>query len=410
MKLKAGILPLALSICLIMAALCSALLLLSYYHNISQVDYRIRQQLKHNVESGIAYCLATPKGSSTEILQDWGLIQLFENQEDSIFIKRSLWGIFELAQVKAIKGRWTESRTAFLGVLPDAMPALYISDQQRPIQIAGDAKITGDAFLPEAGIRAGYINRQGYGKSQLIFGEVKKSSPTLPALNTKANDLEGWLRNAVTSATIEEISADTFFTFSANEYQVHTSNKLVRVYQALRGQLIIYSTKEVIVEPEAKLEKIIIYAPKITIKRGFIGNLQVFASDTLFIEDNVELLYPSAAGIITNQGSSLIEIGKGTHIAGHVFSIGQQAFNNQAIVKISSEADISGSVYANGFVELSGEIKGSLSASKLLVQTSSATYENFLFNGKIDRNKLPDAFAFSSVFYSGKRTIVEWLQ
>ncbi len=61
--------------------------------------------------------------------------------------------------------------------------ALYLEDNNRPMVIAGDAKISGDAFLPERGIKMGNIQGFGYTKPQLVYGRQQQSNARLPELN-----------------------------------------------------------------------------------------------------------------------------------------------------------------------------------------------------------------------------------
>jgi hypothetical protein len=157
------------------------------------------------------------------------------------------------------------------------------------------------------------------------------------------------------------------------------------------------------------LRDVIISAPKITFKAGFSGKLQAYAGDTLLLEEGVELQYPSVAGVISSGGQSLLKCMPVAHVKGMLFLF-SDAPEDHSLLKIEEKASVTGEVWSNAYVEHQGEIRGTLSCRKFYLRTPATIYENYLFNGQLDRTALPDYFAGSALINEKeKKKVVKWL-
>jgi hypothetical protein len=409
-RLKGGILPLVLVISLIMASLCSALLLLAYYHLHYSRTLSIKSKLQRNLSSAIQIGLAAPEQT---ILNEWQWFDLYDDGADSVGLYRSYWGVYELVQAKAVQGPRLLSCAVMLGTkpAPDA-PALYLADHRRSVSIAGNARIKGSAYLPEAGIKVGYIGRSGYSGAQLVYGKTYKSGPGLPSMDESYLESLNQLLSTAAGLPIDSLDVHQTLSFNSPQAAVFHSTSAVRLTHKnrLKGKIAVVSASHIIVEREAQLEGVVLIAPHIQFEKGFKGALQAFATDSLQVGEEVLLSYPSAVGLIHKKKKGLMEIHPGARIEGIAFLLSEATGEGANLMRLHERSSVMGQVYVQGFAQHEGSIEGSLLAQRLFLKTPSSVYENFLYNGVIDVENLSDAFVGSSMISAkGKRKIIAWL-
>lgn len=406
--MQAGVLPLVLAMALVVAVICSAAVLLVYYHKLLLIDSRLDYQLRENTESGYAYGLASLADLPEK---EWVGLDLFGKEEDSLRIRKEAWGVFQILQVEAYKGERIHRKAGMVGVqLQPSKPALYLEDQRRPMSIAGDAKITGNAYLPKAGIKADYVNRKGYSRDKLVYGEIFESQPELPAPGAAfLTHLQTLLESGSGSAAPAGGNTPQSSFFMEEAGLIYRDEAIVWK-DSLVGKIMLKSGVEIVVEASAYLKDVILCAPKITFRAGFKGQLQAFASDTLLLEEGVTLKYPSAVGVIARGERSLLQCAPSAALSGLLFQYGNRQAQSFHLLRLEEQATVSGEVWSNGYVEQQGEINGTLACRKFYLQTPATIYENYLFNGKIDRTALAAYFAGSGLINGeGKRCVIKWL-
>ena len=162
-----------------------------------------------------------------------------------------------------------------------------------------------------------------------------------------------------------------------------------------------------------KLEDVILIAPQISIKSGFKGTFQAYAIQSIHVDENCELGFPSQLCAIHSEGkynpadSLIISIGNNSKLSGAAII---ESFGLPAFIKIGKGAQISGQVYCPGPVELKGEILGSLYCNSLYFETPKAKYYNHLLNSKIDFTSLSKHFVgIDLLTESSNRAIIKWL-
>jgi len=181
---------------------------------------------------------------------------------------------------------------------------------------------------------------------------------------------------------------------------------------SLAGNIELFSDNEIYLNPSANLQNIIVVGRKIVLKSGFVGQIQVFASDTIVVEDNVKLLYPSNLTVIDSKGNQkLIYLGKKSEIQGAVWIWNPATDNNNSlIIRIEPGAVVKGQIYSPGRIQLSGDVWGTLYANLFFLSTPNAYYENYIFNSVIDGEKLPSDFAcLPFVFDYKEMQFIDWL-
>jgi len=406
-RLKAHTLFITVVISFIIGILCSVLLLTTYLHQ-SQTQYNlVEEALIHNCRSGIHYALAhSSVGKEEEI------IDLFAKGKDSVRIKRDYWGVYELISVTAFQNNQSRTQTILSGYPPkgDYASALYLSDHRRPLSLTGNTLIKGKAFLPEAGVKRAYIQGQGFTGVQLVQGSIQQSKEQLPTLNTAQQD---YLTQLVSIASNQENEIeDTIHSFHLPTIAWQVQSKALAGV-VLKGNIILRSEQALSIPSSCTLEQVIVIAPKITIQSGFKGQLQCFAKDTLIVEPNVTLSYPSSLLVSSTALRSYIVLSSNSTLYGHIGMIHTtQEKEAKAFLHIEQGATVYGAVYADAFVTLQGKIYGHASVNKFFLKTRTSIYENYLLNGIIDYSKLPKTHVNGSIFNNAEKNnqqVVQWV-
>lgn len=404
MKLKANALFITVAISMIVA-LMSGMLILSAYYNKTSILYNLKKErLVSNANSGINYILGD------EAAVEYGetkTIDLFESENDSVILNKNIWGVFEIASATAFKGKDSCSQTVLYGYSPDTIlkSALYLADQNRALFLCGSTKVKGTCYLPEAGVKRAYIEGQGYINSDLIDGTEKRSKTSLTPLNEKlSNEL---VKNFIDSNdVVNELEiADTIqHSFSKPTIVIEIASSIFTLNnKVFSGNIIIKSKGKIIISPENKLQNIQIYASSIEVKERFRGAVQLFAQDSLVIEKNCKLDYPSALGIVKNRFrmfQQFIKIGEESVVEG--ICIGFCPINdiNKVKIAIAEKALVYGHIYCDGYVDVKGSIYGHVTCGNFRLQTPSSTYDNHLLNATIDYTKLSSKFVGSALLPS----------
>lgn len=334
------------------------------------------------------------------------LIDLFDKGTDSVYLWLQPWGAYEIAISKAVFKNREITRIAQLGkACTDTADnySIYLADEDKPLSLCGNTLIKGKAYLPKAGVKRAYIEGLSFTRSILVAGEIVLSARVFPSFNkfiTNQTELAFSGKPFIENDSIIEIEnelPDTISNSFRNKTLIYKSTAPVNIVNGVyAGNIIILSLKQVNIAASVALNNILIYAPKVTVERGFRGNIQAFASDSIIIEKDVTLTYPSAIGLVArDSGSSnaVILLGENDTIAGAVFACKSKVNVLQRVgVVVQEKAVVTGQVYSNGFVDLKGTIYGSLICNKIMLSTPSSVYENHLLNAIIDRTRLPEMF------------------
>lgn len=180
-KIKAGALQFVLFIGAIVAILLLSFVLISYTHTYFDKKTDITVAVIQRSDFGLRY--AFQKGMKANSVLD---VSSEENPEISTLVEKEYWGLFEKYTSKAKHKNTIFTKTALAGnSVKNGIPALYLADRQRPLIIAGTAKITGDAYLPSQGIRMGNISGNSYRHSRLVYGNRKQSKSKIPLMDVE---------------------------------------------------------------------------------------------------------------------------------------------------------------------------------------------------------------------------------
>ncbi len=417
-KLRGSSLVVTVVIALVLAILCSSLILLAYYNRQNEQTSDIEFRLNNNIESAINLVLAD---SIIYVSLQTDRLDLFQEGNDSVVISRRLWGLFQVGDINAFYGRFSRKKTFFYGsALPDSLNGcLYLADHQRSLSLVRETKLVGDAYLSKAGLKAGYIDQQGFSFDKLIEGEIKISNKALPGLS---EEVTGNIKNllgichdtAQTKGMQLYIDQDSIFrSFADVPLLIFKSGKTILENCNLNGQVIIFSDSILEISSTAMLKDVILVAPSIRIKEGFRGTVQAIANDSLIVENNCFLDYPSSLILQKRETETLqnrLIIGEGCKISGIVISLCDNDDLYKSYIGMGAKTIINGVVYAMGYLNLGANVTGTVLTDFFIHKTPSVIYENYLADIEINRKKLSGFFLASPLFKGqSKKGILQWV-
>jgi len=411
-KLKAGSLTYAVFLSVVAAIICLLMITLAFGNRTFFLQSDVREKLKDNALSGIAFNMALPPGEEHSAWHD-----LYLEGDDSVYIKKRKWGAYEVASAYAKTGIQHDYKTAFLGYHSSQIEktSLYLADRNRPLQLAGSALLEGECWIPKKGLDKAYIEGTHYSRQKLIYGEENPSKSQIPALlGQEENYWKSYFKksyNAFDSLVyMGKIPQQINHPFHKKTLVFFSEETVQTAGLKLSGNIIILSTQKIEVSPNSYLNDVLLLAPKITVKEKFTGNLQAVARDTLLTEEKVKLTYPSSLTVLNGE-KSYLQIASETEINGCVIS---HYYNTDRkldlAIKIMPEAIINGFVHCLGNLQHNGKINGSLLCNAFLLKTPSGVYENHLLNGEINRKQLAKEFCGPAVENWDNQTyIIKWV-
>lgn len=422
-KLKSGALQFAVFVAVVIALLLGGLMLYAYTFGY------MKEQSKGAIESiqladdGINYLLNSIELNSNDTLA----LKLTEKENQSVKVHLSQWGIFKkavaLAQFRKIKF----IKTAILGSSINATtaPTLFLQNTYNPLTVVGNTRISGNAFLPEAGVKSGYIAGNSYYGSQLIYGETKKSTDVLPALD--ANILKGivfYLKDYQPTNQQDYITIDhakkTIQSFKENTKSVYSKEAIVIENQYISGNIIIKSDILIKVKKTAILKDLILIAPSIEIEDEAKGNFQAIASKRISVGKNCDLRFPTALVVYQENKEQLpiysgntteipIFIDTATSLKGSIcYYQDKEETDFSTQIKIEEKVRIKGQVYCKGNLELKGTVSGSVYTRQFVANQAGSIFVNHLYNAVIENENIPEFYG-GLVFEKEPKTVLKWL-
>jgi len=414
-KIKAGALQFVLFIGAVVAVLLLSFVLVSYSHNVFHKKTDVSIAVIQAADNGLQYSF------QQRMLKDTKIAYLPQDNLDiEVEVEKTFWGILEKRTVSAKKGLFEFKKTVFVGVTNPDKPVLYLKDNQRPLVVAGATKITGTAYLPKQGVKMGNIYGNSYYDSKMIFGKQKESTTTLPQFNQE-------LHSQILKYTMgyepqgEEIKLKTNLIVKnsfSNPTKIIRGSSIRLDKIKLSGNIIVWASHKIEVTATAKLNDVILVAPKITIAHWTKGNFQALASESIIVGKGCELNYPTALVVnkaskdnlaLKNSNPSIL-IDAYAQIKGVIMYQDKNEANRiKPHIKINEHAKVTGEVYSTQNLELKGSIYGSATTNGFLALENGNIYQNHIYNGTINSELLPNEYAGISYNNQTPNQIMKWL-
>jgi hypothetical protein len=376
-----------------------------YYSKISEervVDSQIRGAQK-------LFLINTSLGDQINYCQS--------NYFDSTIVEVEKWGVFQLLSIKS-KLKGIEKEHVYLvgqdmHLATDSL-TLLVPEIQTPIICTGSATIEGRIKIPRQGIKSNYLDGtyfSGSIKFAKIAGTTKDSLPTVSDFFSDAINLFS-SPNQLASLYSTEIQYAQFSLDSINVPFDNTpalfySDQSIEINNFIKGKAVIMSGTSITLQSKSSLFDVVVVAPVVTIKNGFEGNLQVIATDSITVESNVKLHYPSV--LIINQKKNTVPanlfVGNGSLIDGAVVVTRPSGLPYYFFpkVKIDDQATVRGIFYAQGLSDIRGTIVGTTFTEHFLYRSSTGFYLNHFRNGNLHFADLPNQYSIPFIFENSWR-------
>ncbi len=344
---------------------------------------------------------------------------------DTVHLEKTNWGLLTILNLRKQSIDEKLELLCILGYKPISKEGmcLYLSGQKSNLKVCGKTRLIGDLFVPGKEINIGYIGNRRFESDKIYSGEIHGSSNILPPLPSEVRTLtyRKMVKEVFRRPSILDFDDFKNLTgyvksrsFSDSTLKYSSANPILLSNCSLNGNIIICSNISIEIDSTATVEDIILFAPRIKVRSGFQGQIQMFASDSIIIDSNSILNYPSVVALISEEKSfpPHIVIDKKVIIDGLVLSNYPKPNKLQNIqyLRIGENSEINGQVYFDGYVEHNGTVNGQLYCHLFLLNTQSSFYINCLLDASIDYYSLPTHFAFPLKMGNiSKPTVLKWL-
>ena len=348
--IKAGALLYAMFLVVVITIISSSFILVNYYNNSYVIHVLKEEQLFHDVNSGINYGMSfykdIPFNNKIEI-------DLYDDGEHKVKLGKKHWGAF---YVITSESKWRNkfiSKSVLVGnnINEGEKIALYLTDQNKPLSLTGRTIITGNCYLPKAGVKRAYIEGKSFIGNKLINGLKFNSNKTLPPIN------EELIRENEKKFFVDDIGNDSLVDYDlvmeqdsiVNSFQ----NKTLVLYsplsielsnQVIEGNIIVKSNKKITVKSTATITGAILYAKGIILENNFEGSIQIFATDSIIVEKDCKLHYPSVLALL-GEGTTTIArkiiVDENVNLKGAIFLVNKNYDRkNQSVISIGVHSKI----------------------------------------------------------------------
>lgn len=406
-KVKAGALQFVLFVGAIVAVLLMSFLLLTYTHQHFEKKTDVLVEVLRSTNYGI-------NASLKDHFQMGEVYTVVKNEDIPITttVERKFWGVFEKRKALAVHGNTSNTKIVLVGGQEqENLPALYLNNHQRPVIVAGNTKITGNAYLPEQGLKMGNIKGNSYNRNELLFGRRFRSDSVLPKLST---DLDTQIKLITNSnyipqgEIIHRLSSEGIKNSFEKETIIY-KDRTVRLQNIqLTGNVIIVASSKIIVEASSQLTDVILMAPEIELQNGVLGTFQAIATESIYVGKKCNLFYPSALvvkkewslqslGLANNNTPAsqtpAIHLNESAKVRGYVMVIDDNTTKQYTpSVKIEIGAKVIGEVYCTKNVELKGSVGGTVYTDGFIALENGSVYQNHIYNGIINSKQISDKY------------------
>jgi hypothetical protein len=257
-----------------------------------------------------------------------------------IKISREPWGLYEKVTITAYDGKTRVSK-----ILGKRRPCeddfvLYCRGRNSAITLTGKTRLKGRVCLPRSGVIYGQMGSVFFDGEKLTAGMMSASEPELPEPDPDALAVVAKLK-----------------TLAAEDVVIGSSDSLPR--------------------------DTIIVGRKVCVERGFRGSVQLFATDSLHVEDGVTLDYPS--GLFSEK---YIEIKDSSVVNGYVIvHPADEPDARYANYVQSRTATVRGLLYIGGSAQLQGIVSGVVLLDRAVYYSPRGYYDNMICDATILPNR-----------------------
>ena len=349
---------------------------------------------------------------------------LFGNKKDSVQIHQRMWGLFKNVNVKSWIGKEQKEQSFLLGTtLNDTLntTALYVENHFNPLVLAQKTDVIGNSYVPYKRVKTASIGGKNFSGVVIPEKNLFQSDSLMPNFQTnllvqiKKMQAGMWsARDSTVEMNQLPIKEKRSFFNARKIYQDAESVYLDN--RNLRGNIIINSSKEIIISKNCQLKQVICIAPKITIQQNAkMESVQLFAEDTIILEKNVQLNYPSILCVANNKpDSTLLLFEEGVSLSGACiylnYAKAEASRKTNITIDCKKGSTVQGVLFNQNNTSLQGKVEGNVFTARFMHINAGTYFENYLVNADINLGKRPIHFVYPFMLDSIKQyKLVEWL-
>ena len=312
---------------------------------------------------------------------------------------QSFYGCWKKSVLKSEKKAFKVNALGLVGTKTDrSTPNFYLKNTNSSLILVGKTKISGNAYVPDSGVRAGIIQGDYYQGSRLIYGLKYRSQKELPKLDKK------WLRylkdlrqGNYKEGKLVSLQKEIKNSFLNEKLVVEAFGSVTIGENILLGNIIVRSNVKITILESAEIKDVLFIAPEIEIKSNVKGRFQCIASRQIKVGKNSVLSFPSSLVVDDRDRTEesikehKIDLVEGVILEGEMVylkSITKKRVSNaKAQIKVAPNSKIIGEIYNEGSIEFLGGISGSIYTNATEINAYGSKYINHLFNCTV--NKFP---------------------
>lgn len=413
-KIKAGAIQYVLVVSVIIIIVLFAFISLVFLQKRVQLKSDLQKEAIHATYLAFDYLKENRVPYNTETK-----LSFTEYDFENTSILKKKWGVFDLGIATSNLRNETFQKIALLGNENANRKAIYLQENNQPLVVVGNTKITGNVTLPKRGVKTGNIAGNSYYGNKLIYGKIATNANQLPKIQNLA-----YLRQLLIEIPIED---QEYFrleegmklnqSFAKQTLVFESEVDLVLREVTLQGNVILVSKSKIQIEPSAQLENIIVIAPEVIINSNVKGNFQVFASKRIHVKQDVALNYPTSLVLLKQEDSKLnaeglpeLQIDQNSIIKGVVlYHTNDKKGNGKTQILIDERANVTGEVYCNKNLELKGRVDGFVYTNSFIAKEFGGAYLNHIYNGEIDATSISEKY--NGLFIDNeKRRVAKWVE
>lgn len=291
------------------------------------------------------------------------------------------WGLYDLVHVTT--GDSIVSVCRIYGTEPMRDYTLYYPGLRMPLSVAGNTLLQGILYLPQNGATYARVGSDYYYGPEIQPAQIRLATAELPKPDSSALQRIAALFTQA-DKVVPAIPPDSLHSsFLCNTTAVFRLGDAEIYGYTLHGNILLYAD-ELRIDSLCRLENVLICARKITVGSGARITAQLFARDTVLVEPNAVLEYPS--GIYAGE---YVEIGEGTALDGYVI-VRDTAKREQVMANYrqSRTARVRGMLYVDGVAQLQGLLCGQAILRRAAYFSAEGYYQDMVYDLTLLENSI----------------------
>ncbi|MDL2320126.1 hypothetical protein LJC45_03230 [Alistipes sp. OttesenSCG-928-B03] len=403
--LRASVLPTVLVAGTLLLLAVMGIFMLWDMHAGQAARYHWTKQAQMHVESG--FVLYAADGGEAERMLEEPVYRLYDDGGGSadLLTERYFWGLYEVVAIGTADGGASSVRMLGKAKPAHENPALWVCDRRKAVSFSGTTALFGEAWIPARGVQYSQMYSVAFKGRQLEPAQIRTSGEELPAIDPATRNVaEALWRLAEDTLSDGYLSAARSFReplLCARVSGGHLDGDA-------RGRVVIKGD-DLIIGRECTLQDVLVVAASVRVESGFRGKVQIFARDSVVLEDNVLLEYPSGIFLDGDTPDGCLTLGDACEVNGYV--IVEETTRPKGRPKARyiqpPGARVRGLLRVDGVAQVEGAVTGSAWLRESYYFTPRGYYSDIFYNARFIG---ADDFPYP-VWHEGpyERMCVQWL-